>query len=228
MLSSWAIITFAHLEGGQTTGCAETSAAPTTDPLGAGLKAGDWAAPLPHLASDSPTVVMPISLMTLRLSWIFISPHPTPSICYSTCCLWLWGGERGVEKNITLRFDNVYTSFLGNVHRPPLYPHRTPPRSSLLASLRLHCYPFAWTPGNRKWHWPLLIPPITFVKRECGTESHIRGRLVIIFAMPSAWINQSGEAASGTPLAAMDGASSDPAWLTALVIKWLYRPLRRL
>lgn len=32
------------------------------------------------------------------------------------------------------------------------------------------------------------------------------------------------EAASGTPLAAMDGASSDPLWLTALVIKWLYRP----
>lgn len=53
-------------------------------------------------------------------------------------------------------------------------------------------YPFAWTSGNRKWHWPLLIPPITFVKRECDTESHIRRQVVIIFAMPSAWINHSG------------------------------------
>lgn len=62
------------------------------------------------------------------------------------------------------------------------------PRLALFALF----YPFAWTSGNRKWHWPLLIPPITFVKRERGMESHIRRWVVIIFAMPSAWINHSG------------------------------------
>jgi len=42
--------------------------------------------------------------------------------------------------------------------------------------------------------------------------------------MPSAWINHSGRLLVETPLAAMDGAGSDPLWLTALVIKWWYRP----
>lgn len=76
--------------------------------------------------------------------------------------------------------------FVMSIARPPSSVFS--PRLTLFALF----YPFAWTSGNRKWHWPLLIPPITFVKRECGMESHIRRRVVIIFAMPSAWINHSG------------------------------------
>lgn len=107
-------------------------------------KACEWAALFLHLASNSLTIVMPMSLMTLWLLCIFITPRRTPSICYSVCCLWLWRGQKGGEEKShgTLTKCTQASWAIRNVHRPPLYPLRapSPPPSFLLASLCLHCF----------------------------------------------------------------------------------------
>lgn len=124
-----------------------------------------------------------MTLWLLQISLAHVGHHQSVTICAV-------GGSR----------EEIFFFFLFNTHTltkctqafstaPDAQPFSL---SFLFAYLFTLFYPFAWTSGNRKWHWPLLIPPITFVKRECGMESHIRGRVVIIFAMPSAWINHSG------------------------------------
>lgn len=147
--------------------------------------------PKTHLAPNSLTTAVSIRLKTLWLFWVCW----TPSVCYSVDCCRLWGRRFF----FFLQYDKTthelppYSQHLLTPSSPsPWSTFAFSPRRALFALF----YPFAPTSGNRKWHWPLLIPPathpITFVKRERGAESHIRGRLVIIFAMPSAWINHSG------------------------------------
>lgn len=85
----------------------------------------EWAEPPPRLASNSLTTVMPINLMTLWLFWIFISPCWTPSICYSMCCRWLWGGEHFFfffffAQQHSLTKCTQASSAIRNVQRPPL------------------------------------------------------------------------------------------------------------
>lgn len=140
-------------------------------------------APPPHLASNSLMTVNQLNDPVIVSN--FISPRWAPSICYNMGCRWLQGGDYYFLFNThTLTKCAQASSAVPEVRLFSL--------SFLFAFLFALFYPFAGTSGNRKWHWPLLIPPITFVKRECGMESHIRGRVVIIFAMPSAWINHSG------------------------------------
>lgn len=101
--------------------------------------------------------------------------------------------------------------------------------SPTAASLCLHCFTlFAWTPGNRKWHWPLLIPPDYLCEAWtcCGITHQ---ETTCNYFCDAISMDQSlRQAASGTQLAAMHGASSGAVWLTALVIKRLYRPHRLL
>lgn len=151
----------------------------------------EWATPPPRLASNSLTTVMPINLMTLWLFWIFISPCWTPSICY-TMLLLLALGRRFffylfffTQQRLLVRSNSRPSS---SASPPP-----PPPLSFLLASLCLHCFTLLLglqVIGNGTD--PSWSPPITFVKRERGMESHIRRQVVIIFAMPSARINHSG------------------------------------
>lgn len=146
----------------------------------------EWAAsaPPPHLASNSLMTVNQLNDPVIVSN--FIKPCWATSICFSVCRRWLRGGDYYFLFNAHNLTQSTRASS-AVPKRPPLLPVFSP-RLSLFTLL----YPFAGTTGNRKWHWPLLIPPITFVKRECGMESHIRRRVVIIFAMPSAWINHSG------------------------------------
>lgn len=179
-----------------------------------------------HLAPNSLTTVKPISLKTLWLFWVCW----TPSVCYSADCCRLWGRRFFFFYSMTKRHRSFLPIF--SIHWPPPPSPRSTfafsPRHALFALF----YPFAPTSGNRKWHWPLLIPPRTPSDYLCEAWTWCgithQGTTCNYFCDAISMDQSLREAASGAPLAAMVGASSDPRWLTALVIKWLYRPLRLL
>jgi len=79
--------------------------------------------PLPHLASNSSTIAMPINLMTQWLFWISSSPCWTPSSCYSMCCRWLRAGGGGGTGEVKKKNHTVRQ----NAHKPSWAIHNVSP-----------------------------------------------------------------------------------------------------